>query len=435
MGLLSIFKTFVKGETGAMTAYGLVSLTVMLGFGGLAIDVGNAYRIRTHLQVTSDSVAHAALYSREWNTAETAIQDALDVAHTALPVSLYGDAIKAEDIEFGIWDPETLTFTVDPNAKNAVRVNSNREAARNNSAVTYMLGLFGVDRWDVRRSAVFETYVPTCLREGFVADNIVDIQSNNGFYNGFCIHANQWVEVNQNNYFEENTIVSMPDKTQLVLPNSGFESNEGLQSALRDGVYRMRILNRLPQIIDALEDPSSDYAPDYITNNVVQTLSSRNVGVGDMVAGNIYTYTCSGGQGLNFANDVMLFEVVLVTNCKVSFSSGTVLDNAIVATTNTDVKSITGPSGVQIGRDDECAVDGGAQVLTLGGVEFPANLQVFGGQIIAMKNIEFAANANGIEGASFISGATISGTSNMTMGFCGTGMEDNFEALYFRLAA
>ena len=28
---------------------------------------------------------------------------------------------------------------------------------------------------------------------------------------------------------------------------------------------------------------------------------------------------------------------------------------------------------------------------------------------------------------------TISGTSNMTMGFCGDGMEDSFRAEYFRL--
>ena len=35
--------------------------------------------------------------------------------------------------------------------------------------------------------------------------------------------------------------------------------------------------------------------------------------------------------------------------------------------------------------------------------------------MIAMDDISFAANANGIEGASFISGGNISGTSNMTI--------------------
>jgi hypothetical protein len=38
---------------------------------------------------------------------------------------------------------------------------------------------------------------------------------------------------------------------------------------------------------------------------------------------------------------------------------------------------------------------------------------------IAKGDVSFAANANGIEGASIIAGGQISGTSNMTMGFCG----------------
>ena len=58
----------------------------------------------------------------------------------------------------------------------------------------------------------------------------------------------------------------------------------------------------------------------------------------------------------------------------------------------------------------------------------------FGGQILALGDILFTANADGIEGASFVAGGNVEGTSNMTMGFCGNGMEDNFEAEYFRLA-
>ena len=64
----------------------------------------------------------------------------------------------------------------------------------------------------------------------------------------------------------------------------------------------------------------------------------------------------------------------------------------------------------------------------------PSDLRFYGGQVIARLNVDFSANSGGIEGASIISGSTISGTSNMTMGFCGTGMEDNFAVPYFRLA-
>lgn len=424
-----------RREDGGMTAYGLITMMVFFGFGGLALDVGNAYRVRTQVQVAADATAHAALYHREYLTAANAKVAALDVAHTALPTSHYGEVIKTTDIDFGYWDAVAQTFTVDNNSKDAVRVRSSRAKDRGNGVLTYMLGFVGISRWDVRRDAVFETYLPTCFREGFVAQNEVDLQSNNGYTNGFCIHSNLHVEINLNNFFADNTVVSMPDKQQVVLPESGFESNEGLEAALRDGAYRIRILNVLGSIIADLGDPNSDVMPDYITSDTVIGMTSRQVAQEDLTPGSVHTLSCSGGQTMKFGNGVLVNNIVIVTNCKVQFGAGVVLDNAIVATTNVDVKSIDGPSGVQIGRDDNCAPDGGSQLLTMGGVSFPAQLQVFGGQIIAQDNIEFAAEADGIEGASFISGNVISGTSNMTMGFCGSGMERNFERAYFRLAA
>lgn len=67
-------------------------------------------------------------------------------------------------------------------------------------------------------------------------------------------------------------------------------------------------------------------------------------------------------------------------------------------------------------------------------MSFASGLMVFGSQLIASGDIDFAANANGIMGASMIAGGRIDGTSNMDMGFCGSGMENNYEANYFRLA-
>ncbi|MBC7157124.1 MAG: hypothetical protein H5U20_06375 [Rhodobacteraceae bacterium] len=95
---------------------------------------------------------------------------------------------------------------------------------------------------------------------------------------------------------------------------------------------------------------------------------------------------------------------------------------------------MTSAAGLRIGRDDNCATGGGTQLLTLGSMSFPSDLQVYGSQLVARDDIEFSANADGIQGAAFVAGGTISGTSNMEMGFCGTGMENNFHAEYFRLA-
>jgi len=73
------------------------------------------------------------------------------------------------------------------------------------------------------------------------------------------------------------------------------------------------------------------------------------------------------------------------------------------------------------------------QLVTRGGMNFPADLHMFGSQLLARLNIEFAANANGIQGASMVAGGRIDGTSNMNMSYCGSGMEDNYTADYFRL--
>jgi len=141
-----------------------------------------------------------------------------------------------------------------------------------------------------------------------------------------------------------------------------------------------------------------------------------------------------GNSGKLSINGAVISEVVIVTTCEVSLANNLVVYDANIATTNTSAKSINSPSGLVVGQDDGSADVGGAQLLTLGGMNFAADLHVFGSQLIAVGDIEFAANANGVEGASMIAGGMLSGTSNMTMGFCGSGMEDNFEASYFRLA-
>ena len=126
--------------------------------------------------------------------------------------------------------------------------------------------------------------------------------------------------------------------------------------------------------------------------------------------------------------------VFSLTSCDVTFGSGVVLENVIIASKSTDVRSMSAANGIQVGRDDNCAECGGAQLLTLGGMKFAAELKMFGGQLLAADDIEFEANANGIWGAAILSGGNIDGTSNAEMGFCGAGMEDNFEVPLFRLA-
>lgn len=433
----TIIDRFFCREDGAMTAFGLILTIAMIGVGGLAIDYANAIMIRTHLQVAADSAAHAALLARDTETEEDAKTIALSVAHRALPPARFGDTIVADDIVFGVWDDTTDSFVPTAGENQAVMVNTQRLAARGNSMATYFLKFVGVLEFDVVSSSVFVTYRPTCFREGFVADGRIDVQSNNVYREGYCIHSNSHVELNSNNTFEDDVIVSMPYKSDLVIPASGMTSNFGLEDALRSGAYRIRILQRVTDIIRDFDNPSSEhYRPGYFDLPVQTTnLSvSQQVDAAIWQPGHIHQATCNGNQRLRIRSGETLRDGVIETNCRVVVGSNVTLEDVLIISTSTDQRAIDGAAGVTLGRNDSCSAGGGVQIVTRGGVRFTANLNMYGVQILALDMIDFEANGNGAEGVSMVSGGEIDSTSNMDMGFCdGAGMETNFEAEYFRM--
>lgn len=459
---------FTQSEDGGMTAGGLIFTIIFLAFGGLAVDVSNAVNQRTQLQATADSAAHTALYTRNYTltaTADDARAAALALSESNMPSSFFGGVISASDIEFGVWNRTTRAFTVDETSRSAVRVLTHRDAAGGNEIATYLLKFAGYQSWDVRTSSVFETYVPDCLREGFVAENMVDIQSNNAYFDGFCIHSNDVVSLNSNNYFEEGTVVSMPDSTRLDMPASGYTSNEGLVQALRYGAIQIRLINALREVPSTpfltgsqamwayIQLATRDGQLDYLsgtprTINIVNGQPAPSSATADTIqagrdlldrAGNLglrpnavnYVYCSSFSTQLQIRQT--LTNVVVITNCQVNFGSGGALENGLIATLHTSASAITGSSDTRIGVIDDCAAGGGAQLIALGGMNFAAGISIHGGQLIALREIAFAANGEGLRGTSIISGETVSGTSNMSMGLCGSGMEDNLSLDYFRM--
>ena len=292
----------------------------------------------------------------------------------------------------------------------------------------------GKKQLDLTRRSIMLGYDPDCLREGFVAQGMVDIQSNNTFKNGFCIHSNSVVKVSSGNYFEAGVKVSMPDKTQVLMPASGFDSSPGLQAALSSNRYDIFILSRIQTIIDGLAAGNALFVPKYITNTTVLTMSPASVKKNSFNTGRIYSITCSGNQKMTINNDFVVKQTVVLTNCPITFANGAQIEDAVIATTNTDIKSIDGPNGIQLGKNDSCATGGGTQILTLGGMSFASGLQVYGAQLLAAKDITFSSSALGVQGASFVTGGTLSTTSGVTMSYCsGAGMEQNFRMLYAKL--
>lgn len=447
------FTGFSKDENGSTTILSLYFLLIFLVVGGLAIDFNKAMSERTQLQVATDTAAHAALYTREEESIQDAKIAAMNTIDGMLPEHQFGlNPLLDTDVAFGSWDFAQGTFVESNSSRSAVRVRAEMSEARNNPSRNILLAIVGQETFDISVESVYSTYYPPCFNEGFVAEEVVDIQSNNSFFNGFCIHSNEYVSLNQNNFFEPGTIVSMPNLDNLDVPNSGFERNEGLQAALRSGQYRMRLLNKLPDIINSFWTADPEHLPDYVYPVAPYDISMADVDEeedssnGGKKGGNDKSLTpqhfvqsavnflyCSGSGKITMKAGVYS-NFVFISDCEVKFANGVVLEDVVVATTNTSANSLNSPSGLQIGRLDNCAPGGGATLMTLGGFSAASSLSAYNGQILAIGDIDFAANANGIQGVSFISQGTIDGTSNMDMGFCdGQGMEDIYRAPYFRM--
>ena len=427
----------LAAEDGGMTVFGLYITLIALVIGGLALDVSNAIRMRTMLQMTADSAAHAALLVRETGTVEEAQAAAMDVVEGIMPRAHYGDTVLASDIVFGDWDDVSQTFTADPSSRRAVLVDANQIAERNNAVDVFLLQFAGLDRWNLLRQSVFTTYLPGCFREGFVAEDVVDVTSGNTYKAGFCIHSNTHVELNNGNVFETGAIVSMPDRADVVIPASGMTSNPGLPEALRDGSYYLRIVARIEAIIAGVEDPGSPYYPVYLDPAATVTLDPKDkITEAVWQEGRIHRLTCKNSKTkVDVPTNTTLREGVLVTNCTIKFGQGTVLEDVVMVTTSTEVDSFNAAQGLQLGKDDGCLPGGGAQLVTRGGVKVPQGLRLFGGQILAAGDVSFTSDAGGYEGGSIVSGGRIDGTTNSVMGACGaTGTEENFTASYFRMA-
>ena len=431
MNLQRIFK-FLRREQGGTTLFGFFMFSTGLLMSSYAIDVGKLEQQRTLLQATADSAAHDALVKRELRPATEAVQAALTSAATNMTHENFGTVLKAQDVVFGTWDKNSRTFTANPASRSAVRVILRRTAATSNPIGTYLMKLVGITHWDVVVSSTFATYQPICLREGFVAEGVVDIQSNNSYLRKFCIHSNSYVKLSSNNFFEPGTVVSMPDLDLLQLPASGFNTNAGLAEALREGSMNIRVLRRLSLILAGVQNPTSTYYPSFLTSSTPVALNINRIDATNLLPGRIYIWSCNSGPGGTIKNGTVVSGVVIIANCDVTLGNGTAMENSVLITTSTSANSIKSPNGFRLGVNDGCAPGGGGRIVSMGGMNFAADLEIHGSQLLGMGDIEFAAKADGIEGASIISNAGIDGTSNMTMSSCGGGM-DEFTADYFQL--
>lgn len=424
--------SFFDSERGAITVLGLFLFLVSMMVGGLALDVSNAVKARTQLQMTADTAGHAALVWRFYNDADSAKDKALELAAASMPSDYFGSVLERQDITFGHWDRATETFTPDPDSEAAVLVSTRRLAENNNGVGTYLLKLVGVDAFDLNTDAVWELGVPKCLKEGYVADDVISLQSDNTFKSGFCVHSNTGLDFANHNTFETGVKISVPDLATDV--DADFSTNHGLEEALYENHYALNIPRRIQKIRNGITDPESDYWRDFIGSaEIIDVDYNSDLTPDTLAPGGIYQMTCPNPSNkVRVPSDTVLESVVLLTNCQIAIGQGAKLQNLTIVTSNTSASSISGASGIQFGVNDNCAPGGATQIVSMGGISFPTQVSIYDSQLLANGDISFTSHADGIKGASIVSGGKIDTNSHITMGFCGA--SENFKFEFVRLA-
>lgn len=428
---------FVEDDKGVASVWMVIWMLALLVMGGVAIDSSNAWRMRAELQATADAAAHAAVIDLPGE--DEARATAIGFAARNMAPAAHGVVLAETDVEFGVWNDGFIAASgpiVD-----SIRVVTRRSAASDNALSTSFLRLIGVDAFDVEAQAVAQRYFPECMkRDGLFARRTVNLQSNNAFYSGICIHGNYNVIVNNNNTWEADLTVSMPDLADMGLPSSDIDvSNPGLQEVLKEEWLDPKIVNLTDEIIAGFLDRTSPYMPVWI-NPLLEVIEipKNQFDSNNLQPGRIYHVRCVNNQNLNMRNGANISNVIIITDCRVQTGQGATFENVILGVTASDG---SGPNdyalkiaeSTRMGADDHCTPGGGVKVFSNGSVNAASGGEFYGVQMVAKKTIIAAAQAQGMEGIQFFAGEDINVTSGNAFGGTCVGGVDAIIVPHFRI--
>ena len=414
------FREFLSAERGSATVWSVTWFSLFVAFAGVSVDSTRGFQMKTMLQGTADAAALAAVIDlpREDQAAATAIA----YAETNLPPEIYGNVLTSSNVELGKWDAENHIFAAGEAQPDAVRVRVSSSEETGNPVMTNFLRIIGVMNWDVSAVAIAQRFIPRCFTDGLVARGYVDTSSNNQYFNQFCVHGQQGVHIQSGNYFEPETNVSMPDLDLLQLPASGMESNPGLPAALRAGFLNPRMVDHVPEIINALLDPSHPDIPTWINTDQPVITVNTQFKLSDAIPGRIYHVTCSSpNKQINIPSTKVLVRLIVVSDCQVGIPAGAELHDVIIASqapASNDGANIHFSSNIRLGRDDNCADGGGVQFFTTESLFISSSATFNGVQFISAKDVTMGASDEGVKGLSVQAGGNIFLSSGNMFGLC-----------------
>lgn len=140
-------RKFKRCERGGVLPFVGLSLTVILGFAALAIDLTHQSALRSQLQATADAAALAA--ASQLPNEKKARERAMEYAETNMPPTEHGTVLRDDDIVFGTWLAVTRQFVAGGPVTNAVQVTVRRSVENGNAAPTFFMRIFGKDNADL----------------------------------------------------------------------------------------------------------------------------------------------------------------------------------------------------------------------------------------------------------------------------------------------
>lgn len=457
-------RTFPGDEDGASTILAIFWFILFCGIGGLAVDITNGYRVQTSMQAAADASAHAALIDLPDEAA--AVATALEYAEINLPSEIYGTVLTADDVQLGLWVPQTRTFLPGAPSPNAVRVFLRSTEARGNPVWTSLLRIIGWQRWNVVVAAIAAYGEQACYNDGLLTLGLLDMEGEDNHYtNHICLHGEEGVDLQVDNTFDPGVSVTMPEGDDFVHPSGVCEKNTGLctdpdpetntTGALGVDSMADQIQSQLDKItptLDALLSGDATQAEaalpafmfdgsgnSLITNYEVQTVSP-SFRFNEYEEGHVYHVECnSAGQQTDLAVDSHIKNIVVISDCILNNGKGTLFENVVLGSTAVgsgdkplDLETIHLASDVRLGTD-ECELtedgqvapeqnrSGGVAILSEASIKTASGTEYKGVQMYAKGHIELTAGNEGIHGIAAYSGDGLHLTTGNSMAsiYCG----------------
>lgn len=148
----ALFRSSRNSRRAAIAVLAALFLIVMTGMVAMAVDLGYIYLVRTQLQAAADAaaIAGATALSHSYEEVYANAERYARLNHAAgQPVQL-----RPQDVELGIWDTATRTFTPQAGGGNAVRVTARRDATSGGEVALFFGRVFGRFTFSRQASAV-----------------------------------------------------------------------------------------------------------------------------------------------------------------------------------------------------------------------------------------------------------------------------------------